>query len=104
MGRGEHLREDNLLPQAQQPAERYVRYLAERLAADRPHLLRHAYEWFLIDAVGVEEPELSERERATVAWLAAWDDPTVQGVGDLLNRARAEGWRAGCAHAAERPA
>ena len=42
----------------------------------------------LLDAAGVREASLSPSARRTLAWLAAWDEPTIAGLEDLLRAAR----------------
>ena len=42
----------------------------------------------LLDAAGVREASLSPSARRTLAWLAAWDEPTIAGLEDLLHAAR----------------
>jgi hypothetical protein len=64
----------------------------DRVNGGRPDAWRNgrqgAYLAALTDALGVGLDRLDAEERATLRWLASWDDETVAGVAALLDRAR----------------
>ena len=49
----------------------------------------------MLDAGGIDPEELPRQGRRILAWLAETDDPTVDGVVDLLAAARRAGRREG---------
>lgn len=49
----------------------------------------------MLEAGGLDPDDLTDQGRRTLAWLAELDDPTVEGVADILTAARLAGHRAG---------
>jgi hypothetical protein len=64
---------------------------AERLA--RPPFPRAERHRRIVTAAGIDVHNLSEHGRRVLGWLADWDEPTIEGVVELVatTRARAAG-------------
>jgi len=78
---------------ADRPATRFwAKAEEERRALQATTAARFRHQ--MLEAGGLEPDDLSDQARRTLAWLAESDDPTVNGVADLLKAARVAGHHA----------
>lgn len=86
-------------PLGQASVQAYIEYLDEGLGRPWKRPLGEGFRWFLEDAIGVDIEELSDDEQRLMTWLAQWDHWTVQTIGTLINRSRAQAYEDGRAEA-----
>jgi hypothetical protein len=60
---------------------------AERLARRAFHCAARRRR--IVTAAGIDADELSEHARRILDWLAGWDEPTIDGVVELVSATRA---------------
>jgi hypothetical protein len=71
---------------------------AERLARRAFHRAERRRQ--IVTAAGIDVDDLSEHGRRIIDWLADWDEPTVEGVVELVAATRAA---AAATHSGDRP-
>lgn len=76
----------------------YIEVLDEGLGRPWRTPTNEGFQWFLADAIGLDADQMSDDEAKMMAWMASWDHWTVQTLGQLIQRARAQAYAEG--HAA----